>query len=112
MADQTEDEAQDNAPYGKEDPRLVALGDLLKAHPASEEAKRATGYSALDETTRTGIAAVFGQLIGGPLGGGIIGYVIDLFAHTAPWGLIVMMFLGFAVAARNIYRLAQNASGN
>ena len=108
MADHTEDEAA----YGKEDPRLVALGDQLKAHPASDQAGPKTGYSALDETTRTGIAAVFGQLIGGPLGGGIIGYVIDRFAHTAPWGLIIMMFLGFAVAARNIYRLAQNASGN
>jgi ATP synthase protein I len=100
------------SPYGKEDPRLVALGDQLKAHPASDAAKPKAGYDALDETTRTGIAAVFGQLIGGPLGGGIIGYVIDRVAGTAPWGLIIMMFLGFAVAARNIYRLAQNASGN
>jgi ATP synthase protein I len=98
--------------YGKEDPRLVALGDQLKSHPASAGPERATGYSALDETTKSGIAAVFGQLIGGPVGGGIVGYVIDRFAGTAPWGLIVMMFLGFAVAARNIYRLAQNASGN
>ncbi len=106
------DRTDDDAPYGKEDPRLVALGDQLKAHPASDGAKADAGYSALDETTRSGIAAVFGQLIGGPLGGGIIGYVIDRIAGTAPWGLIIMMFLGFAVGARNIYRLAQNASAN
>jgi ATP synthase protein I len=41
------------------------------------------------------------------IGGALIGWVIDRFAGTSPWALLVLLFLGIAVAFRNIYRIAQ-----
>jgi ATP synthase protein I len=49
---------------------------------------------------------VLSELIGGIGGGALIGWVIDHFAGTSPWGLLVMMFLGIIVAFRNIIRIS------
>ena len=35
----------------------------------------------------------------------LFGWLIDRFADTSPWGLLVMLFLGIVVAFRNIIRL-------
>jgi ATP synthase protein I len=49
---------------------------------------------------------VLAELIGGIGGGAFIGWVIDRFAGTSPWGLMVVMALGIIVAFRNIIRMA------
>jgi ATP synthase protein I len=36
--------------------------------------------------------------------GGYLGYTIDRHLHTKPWGMIVMIFLGFFAGFLNIYR--------
>ena len=46
------------------------------------------------------------MLAGGIGGGALIGWVIDRFAGTSPWGLLVMMFLGIIVSFRNIIRIS------
>ena len=50
---------------------------------------------------RTGIGGgagegyrLLGQLLGGVLGGLGLGWLIDHFAHTTPWGIVVGLFLG------------------
>jgi ATP synthase protein I len=48
---------------------------------------------------------VLAELLGGLIGGGLFGWLIDRFADTSPWGLLVMLFLGIVVAFRNIIRL-------
>ena len=50
---------------------------------------------------------VLAELLGGMIGGALIGWVIDRFAGTSPWGLLVMLFLGIIVAFRNIIRISQ-----
>ncbi|WP_310530476.1 AtpZ/AtpI family protein, partial [Novosphingobium sp.] len=49
---------------------------------------------------------VLAELIGGIGGGAFIGWVIDHFAGTSPWGLLVVMFLGIIVAFRSIIRMS------
>ena len=44
------------------------------------------------------------------LGGALIGWLIDRFADTSPWGLLGMLALGVVVAFRNIFRIANAAS--
>jgi len=94
--------------YGKEDPRLVALAQQLKAHPAAalNTAEPATDSSDVSVKANQ----VLAQLIGAPLGAGIIGWLLDRVIGTSPWLLLLMLLLGFVVAMRNIYRLAQPPS--
>jgi ATP synthase protein I len=53
---------------------------------------------------------VLSQLIGCPLGGGIIGWLIDHWFGTKPWAMLVMLFLGFAVGIWNVIRISNTAS--
>ncbi len=44
------------------------------------------------------------EFIGGILVGAGIGYLLDSFAGTAPWGMIVFLMLGFAAGILNVLR--------
>lgn len=46
------------------------------------------------------------EFIAGVLGGALIGWVLDEFAGTRPWGLIVFLLLGFAAGVLNVLRSA------
>lgn len=46
------------------------------------------------------------EFIAGVLGGALIGWVLDKFAGTGPWGLIVFLLLGFAAGILNVLRSA------
>jgi ATP synthase protein I len=50
------------------------------------------------------------QLVGGPLGGGIIGWLLDRWFGTKPWLMLVMLFLGFAVGIWNVIRISNNST--
>ena len=47
------------------------------------------------------------ELIAGLAGGGLMGWLFDRWLGTTPWLLLVMLFLGIAVAFRNIIRISQ-----
>jgi len=103
------DEPDARAPVG-EDARLDSLDERLKAAREREEkrGKPVAGAEA-DESYRTG-NRVLADLLGGIVGGVFLGWVIDHFAGTAPWGLLVMMFFGIFVAFRNIIRMSNRRS--
>ncbi|MEO6224317.1 MAG: AtpZ/AtpI family protein [Sphingomicrobium sp.] len=55
---------------------------------------------------------LFGQLIGAPIGGAVIGWGLDslagYFGHrTFPLFFVLMLFFGFGVGVRNIMRLSK-----
>jgi ATP synthase protein I len=102
------DEPSDREPSG-EDARIDALGEQLKAAREREEARNRPVVSGADANYRMG-NRVLAELLGGMGGGALIGWVIDRFAGTAPWGLLVLLFLGTAVAFRNIFRIANRRS--
>ncbi|MDR2858749.1 MAG: AtpZ/AtpI family protein [Novosphingobium sp.] len=89
-----------------EDARIDALDARLKAaREREDERSRAVAGGEADANYRMG-NRVLAELIGGIGGGGFIGWVIDRFAGTTPWGLLVVMFLGIIVAFRNIIRIS------
>jgi len=51
-------------------------------------------------------------LVGGVIGGGLIGYLLDRWLHTSPWLLLVLGTLGFFGGVREIMRrLPKRESG-
>lgn len=89
-----------------DDARRTALDERLKAAREREEARnKPTAGAEADANYRMG-NRVLAELIGGIGGGAFIGWVIDRFAGTSPWGLLVVMALGIVVAFRNIIRIA------
>ena len=97
------DEPPARDPVG-EDARIDALEQRLKAAREREEerSKPVLGAEA-DANYRMG-SRVLAELIGGIGGGAFVGWVIDHFAGTSPWGLLVVMALGIFIAFRNIIR--------
>jgi ATP synthase protein I len=87
------------------DARLESLDQRLDRMQQAE-AKR-TGRAQGD---RTGWLVV-NQLIGGPLGGGIVGWLLDRWLGTAPWLMLTLMFVGFAGGVFNIFRVSSNRAG-
>ncbi|GAA3907877.1 hypothetical protein GCM10022276_27840 [Sphingomonas limnosediminicola] len=58
---------------------------------------------------------LFGQLIGAPVGGAVIGWGLDSLAgaaghRTFPLFFLLMLFFGFGVGVRNIMRLSKTRS--
>lgn len=94
----------DPGPIG-EDARIDALEQRLKAAREREDERNKPRVKGADANYRMG-NRVLADLIGGIGGGALIGWVIDRFAGTSPWGLLVMIFLGIIVAFRNIFRMA------
>ncbi len=89
-----------------EDKRIDALEERLKAAQEREDKRLSpTAGVETDENYRIG-NRVLAELIGGIGGGAFLGWVIDHFAGTSPWGLLVVMFLGIIVAFRNIIRIS------
>jgi ATP synthase protein I len=99
------DEQPARDPIG-EDARIDALDERLRAAKEREEERnRTSGSGHADANYRLG-SKVLSELVGGIGGGALIGWVIDHFVGTRPWGLLVMMFLGIIVAFRNIIRIS------
>lgn len=46
------------------------------------------------------------EFVAGVLVGAGLGYLLDQFAGTSPWGLIVFLMLGFAAGVLNVLRAA------
>ena len=51
------------------------------------------------------------EFVGAMLVGGLIGWFIDRQAGTGPWGLIVMLLLGFATGLRSVLRQQKKFDG-
>lgn len=89
-----------------EDARIDALeARLAAAREREQERNKPAGGAEADANYRMG-SRVLAELLGGIGGGAFVGWVIDQFAGTAPWGLLVVMALGIVVAFRSIIRMA------
>jgi ATP synthase protein I len=98
----SDNSGQDNK--GKSDARLDSLDMQLKA-ARKAEAER----SGKDQVPAKGMRQgnrVLTELIAGPAGGALVGWLFDRLLGTAPALLLVCMFLGIAVAFRNIIKIS------
>ncbi len=89
----------------REDPRITSLNerlDTVKRDAAIKSGKRGEGQGkGYSQGNR-----VLSQLIGGPVGGAIIGWLLDRLFGTVPVLLLALTALGFVVAFRNIIKIS------
>jgi ATP synthase protein I len=94
-----------------EDSRIASLEERLRrAEEADAVRTGRTGAGGADENYRLG-NRVLGELIGAPVGGALIGWVLDrflgpVFGWQRPWLLLAFLLLGFVVGFRNIIRMS------
>ena len=98
-----DDDEPDLTPIGK-DHDVHALDARLKAAREREEGRSGPPATAASDASYRDGNRVLADLVGGLTGGLFLGWVIDHFAGTQPWGLLGMMFFGIFVAFRNIVR--------
>ena len=103
--DMAEDDV-DEVPKLPPDVRLESLDERLDRLQQAE-AKR-TAKKQPDASYQAG-QLILSQLVGCPLGGGIIGWLLDHWFGTKPWLMLVMLFLGFAVGIWNVIRISNSA---
>jgi ATP synthase protein I len=91
------------------DARLESLDERLNRARRSEVKKTTKVQD--DPTYRAG-QLILSQLIGGPLGGGVIGWLLDRWLGTAPWLMLILLFLGFAGGMVNVFRISSRQAGS
>ena len=96
----------DGAPEdGQMAERLRSLGDALK-HARHQEGGESKANPSSDANAK-GMALALrlaSEFVAGVLAGAALGWMIDRFAGTSPWGLIVFMLFGFAAGIFNMMR--------
>ncbi|WP_019832255.1 AtpZ/AtpI family protein [Sphingomonas sp. PR090111-T3T-6A] len=92
-------------PEGGKGEGLSSLDERLKAARNAEAARKGKAAGKPRKGYNQG-SRVLTELIAGPAGGAIIGWLIDRWLGTSPWLLLVMLFSGTVVAFRNIYRIS------
>lgn len=85
------------------DARLTSLNERLKRaeRVEAERAPEAIDSSTLIKNVGQRVAQ---SLIGMPLGGAIIGWLLDRLFDTAPWIMLALMFIGFAGAVLDVMK--------
>jgi ATP synthase protein I len=99
----------DEVPKLPPDARLESLDERLDRlqRAGAEKATKAKG----DAGSRAAGRLVVNQLIGGPLGGAIVGWLLDRWLGTAPWLMLGLMFVGFAGGFINVIRVSNKPRG-
>lgn len=78
-----------------------ALAGRRVANPAAEPERQKGAGSGFGKALKLSSEFVAGILVGAGLG-----YLLDTFAGTSPWGMIVFLMLGFAAGILNMLRAA------
>jgi ATP synthase protein I len=91
--------------------RLQHLGERLARKPA---ANRQPDVQAGSKSDPSAIARGFrlsSELVAGVAVGAFLGWALDKWLGTSPWGMIVFLLLGFAAGVINVMRAAGVSSG-
>jgi ATP synthase protein I len=98
-------------PGPPEDSRLTSLDERLRQAQHQEAVRTGQLQKPVDQNYRLG-NMVLSYLIGGPLGGGIIGWLLDSWLGTSPWLLLSMLVLGTIAGFRSIIMLSNRKPGS
>jgi len=93
------------------DARRRALESRLEA--IERERSRGAAPDGRAAQAPSGLVKLFrfsADFVSGVLAGALIGWLVDRFAGTRPWGLIVFLLLGFATGIYNLVKSAQRAN--
>ena len=97
-----EDETEQD-PRSPQDSRLTSLDERLKRADRVEGERRPKPIDSSTVIRNTGMR-VAQSLIGMPLGGAIIGWLLDRMFGTLPWIMLGLMFIGFAGAVLDVMK--------
>lgn len=95
-----------DVPTSSRDARLNSLDERLNRAEKVED-KRRPVIDATANVRASGARALQG-LVGMPLGGALIGWLLDRLAGTAPWIMLALMFTGFAGAVLDMIRISKS----
>jgi ATP synthase protein I len=87
--------------------RIRKVQEARAAADVSQQASRQGDMSTLARGLRIGAEFVAASLVGSG-----IGYLIDMFAGTAPWALLIMFMLGFGAGILNVTRVVAELNAN
>ena len=108
MATTGQKDEQRNAEDNELHTRLGALKSAIAVEKTEIEHSRAKVAVGPDRATTGGMAAGFrvvSELLAGVLVGGLVGYGLDRWLGTAPWIMLLLLFIGFAAGLNNVYKL-------
>jgi ATP synthase protein I len=94
----------ENAPGG-EDPRIDSLEERIAAARKTEDERIAQEHAPV---VRAIGMQVLSTMVGYPLGGIVIGFLLDKLFGTAPWIMLGLMFLAFAGACLHVVQMNKN----
>jgi ATP synthase protein I len=89
--------------------RLARLSQSLEAQ--AKGARQNDASQGGEAGSNAGLAwslgvRVMSEFVAAIIVGGVIGWAVDNWLHTGPWGLIVFLMLGMAAGFWNVYRIA------
>jgi F0F1-type ATP synthase assembly protein I len=96
----------ENEPVG-EDPQIDSLHDRIAKARSDESERLARDHAPMRSGSSIGIQ-IASTMVGYPLGGIIIGLVLDNALDTLPWITIGLMFAAFAGACMHVVRMNKN----
>lgn len=91
----------------REDPAIDSLESRIAAVRAAED-ERLARESPPAAGQASGAAQVISTMVGYPLGGIVVGFLLDNLFNTLPWITIVLMFLAFIGGCLHAMRLVKN----
>jgi len=87
--------------------RLQQLGERLGHHRSDRPSENNLGRGAnADPSALAGGLRLSAEFVAGILVGAAIGWLMDRWLGTSPWGMIVFLLLGFAAGVLNMMRAA------
>jgi ATP synthase protein I len=106
------DQDRDGGGHGNEaelSSRLRTLEEKLDIRRAEERAAQAVQRRQVAPAAAQAIR-LGGEFIAGVLVGAGLGWLVDFWLGTSPWGLVVFLLLGFVAGVLNVLRAAGLAS--
>jgi ATP synthase protein I len=87
--------------------RLQRLGERLGQHHSDRPSENGQGRGArADSTAIARGLRLSAEFVAGILVGAGLGWLLDRWLGTSPWGLMVLLMLGFAAGVLNMMRSA------
>ena len=94
-----------------EDPAIGSLEDRISAARNVEDRRIAKEHVPMGNAT-SGAMRIASTMVGYPVGGIVIGFVLDKVFGTLPWITIGLMFLAFIGACLQVMRSNSNTRAN